>query len=69
MGLALDISESKAQLFRNGIVQNTCEQTLGLAMNFDDNQAADVFLFGISDYAIGEIEKRIKVLSNGCRIM
>lgn len=56
VGLALDISGSMAQLFRSGIVQNTCERTLGLAMNFDDNQAADVFLFGIKDYSIGEIQ-------------
>ncbi|CAM4406657.1 VWA domain-containing protein [Paenibacillus alkaliterrae] len=57
VGLAVDISGSMVQLFRSGVVQNTCERTLGLAMNFDDNEAADVFLFGIKDYGIGEIQK------------
>lgn len=58
VGLALDISGSMGQLYRSGMVQNTCERTLGLAMNFDDNGAADVFLFGIKDYAVGEIQSR-----------
>lgn len=57
VALALDISGSMNDLFRKGVVQRTCERTLGLAMNFDDNQAADVFLFGIKDYAVGEIAK------------
>jgi hypothetical protein len=57
VALALDISGSMSDLFRKGVVQRTCERTLGLAMNFDDNQAADVFLFGVRDHAAGEIAK------------
>ncbi|MDO3408516.1 VWA domain-containing protein [Saccharibacillus sp. CPCC 101409] len=57
VALALDISGSMTGLFSNGIVQAVCERTLGLGMNFDDNGAADVFLFGMQDYSVGEIQK------------
>lgn len=57
VALALDISGSMTGLFSNGIVQAVCERTLGLGMNFDDNGAADVFLFGVKDYEVGEIQK------------
>ncbi len=57
VALALDISGSMTGLFTNGIVQSVCERTLGLGMNFDDNGAADVFLFGVKDYSVGEIRK------------
>ncbi|NGZ74874.1 VWA domain-containing protein [Saccharibacillus alkalitolerans] len=57
VALALDISGSMTGLFSSGIVQAVCERTLGLGMNFDDNGAADVFLFGVGDYSVGEIGK------------
>ncbi|GAB6992087.1 VWA domain-containing protein [Paenibacillus pini] len=57
VALALDISGSMTQLYRSGVVQEVCERTLGLGMNFDDNGAADVFLFGLKDYEIGEIKQ------------
>ncbi|OWA34336.1 copine-1 [Saccharibacillus sp. O16] len=57
VALALDISGSMTGLFSSGMVQAVCERTLGLGMNFDDNGAADVFLFGVQDYSIGEIGK------------
>lgn len=58
VALALDISGSMTNLFSKGTVQEVCERTLGLAMNFDDNGAADVFLFGVKDYSIGEIKQQ-----------
>ncbi|MBP2000849.1 hypothetical protein J2Z69_001880 [Paenibacillus shirakamiensis] len=57
VGLALDISASMTNLYKRGTVQAVTEQTLALGMNFDDNQAADVFLFGVKDYTVGEIQK------------
>lgn len=55
VALAIDISGSMSSLFRTGTVQKTCERLLGLAMNLDDNQAADIFLFGQDSYSIGEL--------------
>ncbi|WEK55064.1 MAG: VWA domain-containing protein [Candidatus Cohnella colombiensis] len=57
VGIVLDISGSMDGLYRRGIVQNVAERCLALAMNFDDNGAADVFAFGIRDYEIGEIDQ------------
>ncbi|ANY65324.1 hypothetical protein BBD42_01640 [Paenibacillus sp. BIHB 4019] len=50
-----DISGSMTNLYRSGIIQKTAERALALAMNFDDNGAADVFAFGLSNHEIGEI--------------
>ncbi|MWV45738.1 copine-1 [Paenibacillus sp. HJL G12] len=57
VALALDISGSMTNLYKTGIVQKVTERTLGLSMNFDDNGAADVFLFGLKDYEVGEIQQ------------
>ncbi|AKG33349.1 VWA domain-containing protein [Paenibacillus durus] len=57
VSLALDISGSMSGMYRGGIVQEVCERILSLAMNFDDNQAADVFLFGAKYHTVGEIQK------------
>jgi hypothetical protein len=57
VALCLDISASMHILYKKGIVQAVTEKLLALAMNFDDNGAADVFVFGIDDYSIGEIEQ------------
>lgn len=56
-GLALDISASMSSRYSAGVVQRVVERVLGLAMNFDDNGAADVFAFGEKDYTIGEVKK------------
>jgi hypothetical protein len=57
VGLALDISASMTQQYKTGSVQRVTERCLALAMNFDDNGAADVFVFGQNNYTIGEIAK------------
>lgn len=57
VGLALDISASMTNQYRSGSVQRVTERLLALAMNFDDNGAADVFVFGQNNYTIGEIAK------------
>ncbi|MFD2169996.1 VWA domain-containing protein [Tumebacillus lipolyticus] len=57
VALCLDISGSMQELYRRGVVQDVTEKLLALAMNFDDNCAADVFLFGVKDYEVGEIEQ------------
>ncbi|TCP57919.1 TerF-like vWA domain-containing protein [Tumebacillus sp. BK434] len=57
VALCLDISASMNGLYRSGIVQEVTEKLLALAMNFDDNGAADVFLFGARHHEIGEIEQ------------
>jgi len=55
VALVIDISASMDNLFSSGTVQKTCERLLGLAMNFDDNQAADIFLFGERSHSVGEL--------------
>jgi hypothetical protein len=57
VALCLDISKSMYRLYEQGIVQQVTEKLLALAMNFDDNGAADVFLFGENDHEVGEIEQ------------
>lgn len=57
VALCLDISASMHGLYNKGVVQAVTEKLLALAMNFDDNGAADVFLFGIHDHEVGEIEQ------------
>lgn len=57
VGLALDISASMTPQYKGGNVQRVTERLLALAMNFDDNGAADVFTFGVNNYTIGEIAK------------
>lgn len=57
VGLALDISASMTNLYNSGTVQAVTERTLALGMNFDDNQAADVFLYGVKDYTVGEVQQ------------
>jgi hypothetical protein len=57
VGLALDISASMEERYRKGTVQKVTERSLALGMNFDDNGAADVFLFGSNDYTVGEIKR------------
>jgi len=57
VALCLDISGSMQKLYNQGVVQEVTEKLLGLAMNFDDNGAADVFLFGIRDHEVGEIDQ------------
>ena len=53
--LVVDISGSMADIYSRGTVQRACERLLALAMNFDDNGAADVFAFGSHSHEIGEI--------------
>ncbi|GGD98457.1 VWA domain-containing protein [Paenibacillus nasutitermitis] len=57
VGIVFDISASMRNLYKKGTVQNAAERCLALAMNFDDNGAADVFAFGVKDHEIGEIDK------------
>lgn len=58
VGLALDISLSMTNEYKSGKVQRVTERSLALAMNFDDNAAADVFVFGVNHYTIGEIAQK-----------
>ncbi|MEK5036232.1 VWA domain-containing protein [Paenibacillus sp. FSL R7-0302] len=55
VALVLDISGSMSNLYANGTVQDVVERTLALGIKFDDNQAIDVFLFGVNDYEVGEL--------------
>lgn len=52
---AIDISISMRQLYSSGVVQNTVERLLGLAMNMDTDKSVDVFAFGSRDYEIGAV--------------
>ena len=55
--LVIDISGSMSGTFARGEVQRASERLLALAMNFDDNGAADVFAFDAKSYDIGEISQ------------
>ena len=55
VALCLDISGSMSDLFRQGIVQDVVERVLALGVNFDDNRAIDVFLFGERSHNVGEL--------------
>jgi hypothetical protein len=50
--LAMDISGSMSQRYKNGTVQAVIERLLGIAMNMDDNQEIDVYAFGKGAYEI-----------------
>jgi hypothetical protein len=54
VSLVLDISGSMAPLFRDGTVQRLIERVMGLALNFDDNGAIDIFAFGQNAHSMGE---------------
>ncbi len=55
VALSLDASGSMIPLYEDGTVQQVCARLLAMAMQFDDNGAADAFLFDTSDKEVGEI--------------
>lgn len=57
VALVLDISMSMRSLFAKGVVQRVCERVLALGVNFDDDGAIDVFLFGEGDYEAPQLHK------------
>ena len=57
VALAVDISASMTNLFRAGVVDQVCERALALGVNFDDNEAVDVFAFGVKTHDIGELTR------------
>lgn len=57
VALALDISGSMGGLFASGKVQQVVEKLLALGIKFDDDQAIDIFLFGVNDYYVGELKE------------
>lgn len=57
VALALDISGSMDWEFSSGMVQKVTEKLLALGIKFDDNQAIDIFLFGVKDYHVGELKE------------
>ncbi|MNW53576.1 hypothetical protein D3C74_311410 [compost metagenome] len=57
VSVIIDISQSMDSQFSTGKIQQAFDRLLGLAMNFDDNGAADTFAFGLSHYYLGEIEQ------------
>ncbi|WP_307829747.1 VWA domain-containing protein [Antrihabitans stalagmiti] len=58
VALCLDISASMTNLYRSGKVQELCERVLGLAVQFDDDGACDVFTFGTGGYEEGPLDLR-----------
>ncbi len=58
VALCLDISGSMHQLYKSGKVQALCERVLGMAVQFDDDGACDVFTFGTGGYEEGPIDLR-----------
>lgn len=55
VAVVLDASGSMIPLYEDGTVQQVCARLLALAMQFDDNGAADSFLFDTDDKEVGEI--------------
>lgn len=58
VALCLDISGSMHQLYKSGKVQALCERVLGMAVQFDDDGACDVFTFGTGGYDEGPLDLR-----------
>lgn len=58
VALCLDISGSMHQLYKSGKVQELCERVLGMAVQFDDDGACDVFTFGTGGYDEGPLDLR-----------
>jgi stress response protein SCP2 len=58
VALCLDISGSMYKLYQEGKVQALCERVLGMAVQFDDDGACDVFTFGTSGYDEGPLDLR-----------
>ena len=50
--LVLDISKSMNALYKSGVVQRVIERMLALALNFDDDGAIDLYLFGTRAYRL-----------------
>lgn len=51
----IDVSGSMENLYLDGTVQNVFERLFPIAMQFDDNQAIDLFAFHHEAFDIGEI--------------
>ncbi len=56
VALCLDISASMHRLYQEGKVQQLCERVLGMAVQFDDDGACDVFTFGTGGYDEGPLD-------------
>jgi stress response protein SCP2 len=56
VALCLDISGSMYKLYQEGKVQALCERVLGMAVQFDDDGACDVFTFGTGSYDEGPLD-------------
>jgi stress response protein SCP2 len=56
VALCLDISGSMHRLYQSGKVQELCERVLGMAIQFDDDGACDVFTFGTGSYDEGPLD-------------
>lgn len=56
VALCLDISGSMYKLYQEGKVQALCERVLGMAVQFDDDGACDVFTFGTGGYDEGPLD-------------
>lgn len=59
--VGMDISASMSGLYGNGSVQQTFERLMPLAMQFDDNQSMEVYLFGerttkVADLTLNNLE-------------
>ena len=55
VGLVLDFSGSMKDLYYNGTVQNIIENTLPLAMEFDDNGTMEVWIFETGYHRLPDI--------------
>lgn len=55
VALSLDLSAGMEAQLRSGAVNKVCERLLALAVNFDDNAAIDVFVFGDKKECLGEL--------------
>lgn len=55
VALALDISGTMRNYYRNGTIQKFAEEVLALSAQFDDDSTIDVFLFGEDAHFAGEM--------------
>lgn len=57
VGFAVDVSGSALWLFKRGIIQDTLERLLAIAMNFDDNGEMDLWIFDNRHYELPEVSQ------------
>ena len=55
VALVLDVSKSMYPLYKNGTIQDTINRILGLAINFDEHESIDAYVFGTQAHELSPV--------------